>query len=174
LNGELAQLVVMDGAPDVRQIHDSDEYIQHTLVYASLNFTLCVLEPGGTFVAKLFRGPRVQEVYASLFAFFTTVSCCKPRASRVSSPEVFVVAQNFQPHPRMPHPVLDPLWRKTLKNFMVENCPPVPYYQCGEDTWDSDRSYDVDEDHVVLPPVHPPIHAPYEEGVLQKRGLLKL
>eukprot|EP00397_Hematodinium_sp_SG-2012_P053623 GEMP01064154.1.p1 GENE.GEMP01064154.1~~GEMP01064154.1.p1 ORF type:complete len:278 (+),score=58.70 GEMP01064154.1:141-974(+) len=171
LCGDLAQLVVMDGAPDVLQIHDFDEYIQHQLVYASLNFAVCVLETGGAFVAKLFRGPKVEEVYSALFAFFSTVSCCKPRASRVSSPEVFVVAQGFRRHPTMPNPVLEPLWRNKLRALSRQEYPAVPYYVCGTNALDSDRNYHVEENHEVLSPIQPPIKAAYEDAVRRKRGL---
>ncbi|CAG8747071.1 14427_t:CDS:2, partial [Racocetra fulgida] len=53
--GELADLVVCDGAPDVTGLHDMDEYIQAQLLLSALNITTNILKPGGTFVAKIFR-----------------------------------------------------------------------------------------------------------------------
>ncbi|XP_067447053.1 tRNA (cytidine(32)/guanosine(34)-2'-O)-methyltransferase-like [Thunnus thynnus] len=50
--GQPADLVVCDGAPDVTGLHDVDEYIQAQLLLAALNITTHVLKPGGTFVAK--------------------------------------------------------------------------------------------------------------------------
>uniref|UniRef100_A0A3P9KF88 FtsJ RNA 2'-O-methyltransferase 1 n=1 Tax=Oryzias latipes TaxID=8090 RepID=A0A3P9KF88_ORYLA len=50
--GQAADLVVCDGAPDVTGLHDVDEYIQAQLLLAALNITTHVLKPGGTFVAK--------------------------------------------------------------------------------------------------------------------------
>ncbi|CAG5957535.1 unnamed protein product, partial [Menidia menidia] len=49
--GEPADLVVCDGAPDVTGLHDVDEYIQAQLLLAALNITTHVLKPGGAFVA---------------------------------------------------------------------------------------------------------------------------
>ncbi|EGD81529.1 tRNA 2'-O-ribose methyltransferase [Salpingoeca rosetta] len=50
--GEKADLVICDGAPDVTGLHDIDEYVQAQLLLAALNITTHVLKPGGTFVAK--------------------------------------------------------------------------------------------------------------------------
>ena len=36
--------MVMDGAPDVRHIHDWDEHIQHELVYMALNVAILTLK----------------------------------------------------------------------------------------------------------------------------------
>ncbi|CAD7930988.1 unnamed protein product [Amoebophrya sp. A25] len=92
----LADLVVMDGAPDVSLIHDFDEYIQHLLIGSSLKVCRRILRPGGNFIAKLFRGPQTEkEVLSVMRKMFGNVYVCKPRASRVSSPECFVVGKGF-------------------------------------------------------------------------------
>ena len=57
--GNLVDLVVSDGAPDVLGDHDFDQYVQHQLVLAALNLTLRVLRKGGNFVAKVFRGKDI-------------------------------------------------------------------------------------------------------------------
>ena len=88
-------LVISDGAPDVTGLHDLDIYIQSQLLYSALNLALRVLKPGGKFVAKVFRGKDVDLIYAQLRCFFTTVHCAKPRSSRASSLEAFVVCENF-------------------------------------------------------------------------------
>ncbi|TTK94553.1 tRNA (cytidine(32)/guanosine(34)-2'-O)-methyltransferase [Bagarius yarrelli] len=83
--GQAADLVVCDGAPDVTGLHDVDEYIQAQLLLAALNITTHVLKPGGNFVAKIFRGKDVTLLYSQLKIFFSTVTCSKPRSSRNSS-----------------------------------------------------------------------------------------
>ena len=88
-------LVISDGAPDVTGLHDLDIYIQSQLLYSALNLALKILKPGGKFVAKIFRGKDVDLVYAELRCFFTTVHCAKPRSSRASSLEAFVVCEGF-------------------------------------------------------------------------------
>ncbi|KAK8078837.1 hypothetical protein PG994_002644 [Apiospora phragmitis] len=90
-------LVISDGAPDVTGLHDLDIYVQSQLLFAALNLALCVLKPGGKFVAKIFRGKNVDVLYAQLKIFFQEVHVAKPRSSRASSVEAFIVCRNFQP-----------------------------------------------------------------------------
>jgi len=90
-------LVLSDGAPDVTGLHDLDIYVQSQLLFAALNLTLCVLRPGGKFVAKIFRGRNVDLLFAQLKIFFERVIVAKPRSSRASSVEAFIVCLNFSP-----------------------------------------------------------------------------
>ncbi|CAG8953575.1 hypothetical protein HYFRA_00010032 [Hymenoscyphus fraxineus] len=90
-------LVISDGAPDVTGLHDLDIYVQSQLLFAALNLALCVLRPGGKFVAKIFRGRNVDLLYAQMSIFFERVVVSKPRSSRASSVEAFIVCINFQP-----------------------------------------------------------------------------
>ena len=90
-------LVLSDGAPDVTGLHDLDIYVQSQLLWAALNLALCVLKPGGKFVAKIFRGKDVDLLYYQLRIMFEKVTVAKPRSSRASSIEAFVVCENFQP-----------------------------------------------------------------------------
>ena len=62
-----------------------DEYIQAQLLLAALNITTHVLRPGGSFVAKIFRGKDITLLYTQLKVFFPKVTCSKPRSSRNSS-----------------------------------------------------------------------------------------
>lgn len=88
-------LVLSDGAPDVTGLHDLDIYIQSQLLFSALNLALRVLKPGGKFVAKIFRGKDIDLIYAQLKCFFQSVHCAKPRSSRASSLEAFVVCEGF-------------------------------------------------------------------------------
>lgn len=90
-------LVISDGAPDVTGLHDLDIYVQSQLLWAALNLALCVLKPGGRFVAKIFRGKDVDLLYAQLKVVFESVTVAKPRSSRASSVEAFIVCTNFRP-----------------------------------------------------------------------------
>ncbi len=67
--GERADLVVCDGAPDVTGLHDIDEFIQAQLVLAALNITTHVLKISSTskFIAKIFRGKGDLKL---IFLFF--------------------------------------------------------------------------------------------------------
>lgn len=118
--------MICDGAPDVTGLHDIDEYIQGQLLLAALNITIHLLKHGGVFVAKIFRGKDVDILYSQLKVFFSTVTICKPRSSRNSSIESFVVCQNYSPPigyvPIMCNPLLvDPnqFKRLVLVSFFV-------------------------------------------------------
>ncbi|KAI4141955.1 MAG: hypothetical protein LQ340_007487 [Diploschistes diacapsis] len=88
-------LVLSDGAPDVTGLHDLDIYIQSQLLFSALDLALRVLKPGGKFMAKIFRGKDVDLIYAQMKCFFSDVRCAKPRSSRASSLEAFIVCQGF-------------------------------------------------------------------------------
>lgn len=90
-------LVISDGAPDVTGLHDLDTYVQSQLLWAALNLALCVLKPGGRFVAKIFRAKDVDLLYAQMKIVFESVAVAKPRSSRASSVEAFIVCTGFRP-----------------------------------------------------------------------------
>lgn len=90
-------LILSDGAPDVTGLHDLDIYIQSQLLWAALSLALRVLKPGGKFVAKIFRGRDVDVLFAQLKCVFERVTVAKPRSSRASSVEAFVVCEGFRP-----------------------------------------------------------------------------
>lgn len=90
-------LMISDGAPDVTGLHDLDIYVQSQLLWAALNLALCVLKPGGTFVAKIFRGRDVDLLYYQFRIAFDKVTIAKPRSSRASSIEAFIVCHGFNP-----------------------------------------------------------------------------
>lgn len=94
--GERAELVVCDGAPDVTGLHDIDEYIQSQLLLSAINISTHVLQTNGTFIAKIFRGRDVGLLYTQLRILFQNVSVAKPSSSRNSSLEAFVVCQGFK------------------------------------------------------------------------------
>ncbi|KAI0129747.1 FtsJ-like methyltransferase-domain-containing protein [Xylariales sp. AK1849] len=114
-------LVISDGAPDVTGLHDLDIYVQSQLLFAALNLALCVLKPGGKFVAKIFRGKNVDVLYAQLKIFFERVHVAKPRSSRASSVEAFIVCLNFQPPKGFSASLEEPLGvGNRLSNMMSE------------------------------------------------------
>lgn len=92
-----ADAVLSDGAPDVTGLHDLDEYIQSQILLSALAVSVRVLNAGGTFVAKVFRGRDISLLYAQLRLLFPEVYCAKPRSSRNSSVEAYVVCRNFSP-----------------------------------------------------------------------------
>ncbi|XP_002731075.1 tRNA (cytidine(32)/guanosine(34)-2'-O)-methyltransferase-like [Saccoglossus kowalevskii] len=177
--GEQADLVVCDGAPDVTGLHDLDEYIQAQLLLAALNITTHVLKPGGTFVAKIFRGKDVTLLYSQLKIFFPKVTIAKPRSSRNSSIEAFVVCENYSPpvgyKPNMSNPLLDHHYDVDFNSLEGPNRIIVPFLACGDlSAFDSDKTYplklDSDKDYEYHPPTQPPIKPPYETACYLKKN----
>jgi tRNA (cytidine32/guanosine34-2'-O)-methyltransferase len=93
--GGQVDLVVCDGAPDVTGLHELDEFVQFQLLLAAFRIAAVLLKPGGSFVAKIFRGQNSKLLYAKFEMFFQHVYIAKPRSSRNSSTEAFVVCKDF-------------------------------------------------------------------------------
>ena len=49
-------------------LHDIDEFVQAQLILAALTIVTHVLRPGGTFVAKVFRGTDIGLLYSQVLA----------------------------------------------------------------------------------------------------------
>jgi tRNA (cytidine32/guanosine34-2'-O)-methyltransferase len=162
LGGELAELVVCDGAPDVTGLHDMDEYVQAQLVLAALNISCLLLQQGGCFVAKIFRGKEIALLYDQLSVYFELVSSVKPRSSRASSLEAFVVCRGFRGSDAAPKAMIDPTRGFPYGQGELRGLQRlvVPFVACGDLCgFDSDTSYE--HDGPTLAPVAPPLSAPY-------------
>lgn len=187
-----ADIVLSDGAPDVTGLHDIDEYIQAQLVLAALNVASQMLRPGGSFVAKVFRQKDTDLLYGQLKMYFPDVTVVKPRSSRNSSIEAFVVCRNFAPVPGFVPVIIsgDPSKNKEGEALSDMNRIAVPFISAGDlSGLDSDMSYSLDADlgdlslskegsssqegqdgkYIPLPPVVPPIHPPYAEAIRRQK-----
>lgn len=185
--GEKAQLVISDGAPDVTGLHDLDEYIQQQLVMAALQLATCVLCEGGTFVAKIFRGRDIDLLYSQLGYLFQDVVCAKPRSSRGTSLEAFVVCMGYKP-PSGWNPKLDitksteeffeeagirATTEENLKNPLSNSRLIAKFVACGDlNDGDSDASYapNSNEELRNLRPVQMPTDPPYKRALELKRA----
>lgn len=132
----------------VTGLHDIDEYIQAQLLLAALSITTHVLMPGGTFVAKIFRGKDTTLLYSQLRIFFERVSITKPASSRNSSIEAFVVCQNYNPPdgyvPQMINPMFDDVMVMANETESPINRLVIPFIVCGDlRGFDSDMSYSL-------------------------------
>ncbi|GAA5975450.1 hypothetical protein JCM11641_004267 [Rhodosporidiobolus odoratus] len=180
--GGLADLVVCDGAPDVTGLHDLDEFVQAQLLLAALNITLHVLRPGGTFVAKIFRGRDVTLLYDQLRCFFDRVTCAKPRSSRNSSMEAFVVCEGFREGftSDLTKPLLDfsystvakPETESGGKNDLAGAMRYIaPFVACGDlSGFDSETHYPLLTDDISREPVQAPTAAAYKEFFERRSG----
>ncbi|KAI5807934.1 FtsJ-like methyltransferase-domain-containing protein [Peziza echinospora] len=187
LHNHPADLVLSDGAPDVTGLHDLDEYIQSQLLLSALSLASKVLVTGGTFVAKIFRGREVESLFVQLRAVFEHVTCAKPRSSRGSSIEAFVVCQGFRGF------VVDGDWEAGLlssenqsrqtqgqeeQSGRTSHLDPLskrfiaPFVACGDlSSWDSDATYQLEEGRVSIDPVQSPTAPPYKTALEMRRTL---
>lgn len=152
-------------------LHDLDEFVQSQLILAALTIVSYVLKPGGTFVAKVFRGRDISLLYAQLKCLFSDVICTKPKSSRNSSVEAFVVCRQFSPpddfEPKLLSGLLAGASRQyDLEKFSLTNRRVVPFLACGDlRGWDADRSYDLEEGHQILKPTQPPTEPAYKDAI---------
>lgn len=172
--GEKVDLVVCDGAPDVTGLHDIDEFIQAQLVLAALNITTHVLKisKNSKFVAKIFRGKDITLLFSQLKCFFNKVTVSKPRSSRNSSIEAFIVCEGYQPpqdySPNMRNPLLDQKYT-SLDELEGSTRIIVPFIACGDlnSSYDSDKTYPLSLDgreYSFHEPLCQPISPPYEKA----------
>eukprot|EP01117_Protostelium_nocturnum_P012708 TRINITY_DN4689_c0_g1_i3.p1 TRINITY_DN4689_c0_g1~~TRINITY_DN4689_c0_g1_i3.p1 ORF type:complete len:257 (-),score=78.25 TRINITY_DN4689_c0_g1_i3:8-778(-) len=146
--GKQADLVVSDGAPDVTGLHDVDLYNQNQLILAGLNITTHMLRKGGTFVAKIFRGKDMNLMYSQLKLFFPDVTMVKPKSSRNSSLEYFVVCQNYSPPEDYTPTMINPMSNEHYSQGTLmtgSNSVIVPFLACGDLNGYSNYSSDTEE-----------------------------
>ncbi|OQN98374.1 hypothetical protein B0A48_15642 [Cryoendolithus antarcticus] len=193
-------LILSDGAPDVTGLHDLDIYLQSQLLFAALSLAVRVLKPGGKFVAKIFRGGDVDLLMGQMRVFFKDVTVAKPRSSRGSSLEAFVVCTDF---------ALPKGWNEAemlgvgmpIKAEGRERTRPgrltredgvvelelgsgsesdeeqgtrwiAPFLACGDlSAFDADASHTLPEGYVSLEPVQPPTAPPYKRALEERRKL---
>ncbi|MBN8808048.1 MAG: RlmE family RNA methyltransferase [Sphingomonas sp.] len=91
--GGAPDLVLSDMAANTVGHPQTDALRTMALVETALAFAIDVLQPGGTFVAKVFAGGADSALVAEMKRNFATVKHAKPPASRKGSVEWFVVAQ---------------------------------------------------------------------------------
>lgn len=147
--GERADIVLSDGAPDVTGLHDVDEYVQAQLVLAALNVATALLRRGGSFVAKVFRQKDTDLLYSQLRVLFPDVCVVKPRSSRSSSIEAFVVCRNLKPLRGFVPAIIshEPDANAHAEGLSLTNRVAVPFISAGDlSGFDADMSYSLDVD----------------------------
>ncbi len=94
--GGQADVVMSDMAAASSGHKQTDHLRIMALCEAAAYFAFDVLDPGGTFVAKVLAGGAEGDLQKLLKQKFTKVANVKPPASRSNSSEKFVVAQGFR------------------------------------------------------------------------------
>ncbi len=99
LLGGPADLVLSDMAAPTTGHAATDHLRTAALCEAAYDFAESVLSPGGSFVAKVFKGGSEGELLKRMKLAFLSVRHAKPPASRPESPETYVVAMGFRGDP---------------------------------------------------------------------------
>ncbi|WP_052071859.1 RlmE family RNA methyltransferase [Sphingopyxis sp. MWB1] len=94
--GTRPDLVLSDMAANTVGHPQTDHLRTIALAETAADFAVQNLQPGGSFVAKVFAGGADRELLTLLKRHFTTVKHAKPPASRKGSPELYVIAQGFK------------------------------------------------------------------------------
>ena len=94
--GGPADVVMSDMAAASSGVKQVDHLRIIALCEAAAELAFDILEPGGTFVAKVLAGGAEQGLQTLLKQRFEKVANVKPPASRADSSEKFVVAQGFR------------------------------------------------------------------------------
>ncbi|MGE3303697.1 MAG: RlmE family RNA methyltransferase [Hyphomonadaceae bacterium] len=94
--GGKPDLVLSDMAANTTGHAKTDQIRTGALAEAAVDFALAHLAPGGAFVTKAFQGGLEADVLARLKHAFAHARHAKPPASRVESPEVYMIAQGFK------------------------------------------------------------------------------
>ncbi|MEM6971942.1 MAG: RlmE family RNA methyltransferase [Pseudomonadota bacterium] len=92
-----ADVVLSDMAAASSGHRPTDHLRIVALAEAAAEFAIDVLEPGGTYVAKVLQGGTEGDLLKRLKQCFAKVQHFKPPASRKDSAEMYVVATGFRP-----------------------------------------------------------------------------
>jgi 23S rRNA (uridine2552-2'-O)-methyltransferase len=91
-----ADVVLSDLAANTTGHRQTDHLRIMALVEAAAAFAREVLDPGGTFVAKVLQGGTEAALLAELKRDFASVKHVKPAASRSDSAELYLLASGFR------------------------------------------------------------------------------
>ncbi|MGH7098572.1 MAG: RlmE family RNA methyltransferase [Stellaceae bacterium] len=100
--GGPADVVLSDMAPATTGHAGTDHLRILALAETALAVAAGVLKPGGSFLAKVFRGGAEGELLAALKRAFAELRHVKPPASRAESAETYVLARGFRGSARGP------------------------------------------------------------------------
>jgi 23S rRNA (uridine2552-2'-O)-methyltransferase len=89
-------LVLSDMAPNLSGVDVIDQPRSMYLAELALTMAERVLKPGGSALIKVFQGAGFKELLQAARGKFSEVKLMKPRASRSSSPESYLLAMQYR------------------------------------------------------------------------------
>ncbi len=95
LDGQAADLVISDMAPNLSGMKDIDQPRSMYLVELAVDVSTRILRPGGSLLVKCFEGSGIDEVRRSFRESFQQFNNYKPEASRSRSREVYLLGRGF-------------------------------------------------------------------------------
>lgn len=91
---EEADVVISDAAPNVSGVWEVDHARQIELAEHALEIALKILKTSGNLFVKTFQGDMLESFIERIRQHFKTVKIIKPKASRASSSELFILGLN--------------------------------------------------------------------------------
>jgi len=96
MNGQKADVVLSDMAPDISGNYSVDQARSAWLCEHALEAALLLLKPGGHFVCKNFEGTETKDFLEKVKKHFSLVKIFSPEASRKSSSEIYIIAKSLR------------------------------------------------------------------------------
>ena len=90
-----ADAVISDASPNISGIWEVDHARQIDLANKALQISLNILRPSGNFFVKVFEGEMLRDFRKTAENHFKNVRLIKPKASRVKSSEMFLLAMKL-------------------------------------------------------------------------------
>lgn len=92
-------LVLSDAAPRTTGVAHADAAASLELTQRALDLALELLAPGGSFLAKVYFGPGVEDLIRQVKAAFSLGKAHKPEASRAASREIYLLGRGLKRRP---------------------------------------------------------------------------
>lgn len=92
-------LVLSDAAPRTTGVAHADAAASLELTQRALDLALELLQPGGSFLAKVYFGPGVEDLIRRVKAAFSLGKAHKPEASRAASREIYLLGRGLKKRP---------------------------------------------------------------------------
>jgi len=96
LHGNKADLVLSDMSPNITGVIISDQARIYYLAELALEFSANWLKPDGIFLVKVFQGAGFEDYMKQMRSVFKSVMVRKPKASRDSSREVYLLGRGLK------------------------------------------------------------------------------
>jgi len=91
-----ADAVLSDMSPDISGNYSVDQARSAYLCECALTVATQLLEPGGSFVCKIFEGEDTRGFLEKVRRHFASVRTFAPEATRKSSSEVYIIAKRYK------------------------------------------------------------------------------